>query len=225
MLHLVRSRLGMAVALDVASVFIYDQARAATDAQPLVSLGRLDGYDPRLAQAIRLMESHIDRPLDRRCDRTSHRRNRAHARKHFPQIDRRNAGRILSPAAAACCAPAGARHALAWPMSPSAAASQARRRFRGHFPGRSVRRQCTCGGNDYRIGPKIGIDFRKARCARTAFRVRRDTVASFVGRPKGSATALQSFTLPLVAELRAGKAIDAHATTTIGVFGLLLTLL
>ncbi len=63
MLHLVRARLGMAVALDVASVFIYDQARAATDAQPLVSLGRLDGYDPRLAQAIRLMEGHVDRPL------------------------------------------------------------------------------------------------------------------------------------------------------------------
>ncbi len=63
MLHLVRSRLGMAVALDVASVFIYDQARAATDAQPLVSLGRLDGFDPRLAQTIRLMESHVDRPL------------------------------------------------------------------------------------------------------------------------------------------------------------------
>ena len=63
MLHLIRARLGMAVALDVASVFIYDQSRAATDAQPLVSLGRLDGYDPRLAQAIRLMEGHVDRPL------------------------------------------------------------------------------------------------------------------------------------------------------------------
>lgn len=63
MLHLIRMRLGMAVALDVASVFIYDQARAATDAQPLVSLGRLDGYDPRLAQAIRLMEAHVDQPL------------------------------------------------------------------------------------------------------------------------------------------------------------------
>lgn len=76
MLHLIRSRLGMAVALDVASVFIYDQARAATDAQPLVSLGRLDGYDPRLAQAIRLMESHVDRPLPvsaiaRRCGVTA----------------------------------------------------------------------------------------------------------------------------------------------------------
>ena len=63
MLHLIRTRLGMAVALDVASVFIYDQAKAATDAQPLVSLGRLDGYDPRLAQAIRLMEAHVDEPL------------------------------------------------------------------------------------------------------------------------------------------------------------------
>ncbi|TPI10615.1 GlxA family transcriptional regulator [Mesorhizobium sp. B4-1-3] len=63
MLHLVRTRLGMAAALDVASVFIYDQARAATDAQPLVSLGRLDGYDSRLAQAIRLMEAHVDQPL------------------------------------------------------------------------------------------------------------------------------------------------------------------
>lgn len=63
MLHLVRSRLGMAVALDVASVFIYDQTRASTDAQPLVSLGRLDGYHPRLAEAVRLMETHVDRPL------------------------------------------------------------------------------------------------------------------------------------------------------------------
>ena len=63
MLHLVQARLGMAVALDVASVFIYDQTRPATDAQPLVSLGRLDGYDPRLAQAVRLMEAHVDRPL------------------------------------------------------------------------------------------------------------------------------------------------------------------
>ena len=63
MLHLIRARLGMAVALDVASVFIYDQTRAATDAQPLVSLGRLDGYDARLAQAVRLMEAHIDQPL------------------------------------------------------------------------------------------------------------------------------------------------------------------
>ncbi|MGN6550955.1 MAG: GlxA family transcriptional regulator [Pararhizobium sp.] len=63
MLHLVRTRLGMATALDVASVFIYDEAHAGADAQPLVSLGRLDGYDPRLAAAVRMMEASIDAPL------------------------------------------------------------------------------------------------------------------------------------------------------------------
>jgi AraC family transcriptional regulator, glycine betaine-responsive activator len=76
MLHLVRARLGTAVALDVASVFIYDQARAPADAQPLVSLGRLDGHDPRLAKAIALMEGHVDQPLPisaiaRRCGVTA----------------------------------------------------------------------------------------------------------------------------------------------------------
>ncbi len=63
MLHLVRTRLGAAAALDVASVFVYDQTRAASEAQPAVSLGRLDVSDPRLAHAIRLMEGRIDRPL------------------------------------------------------------------------------------------------------------------------------------------------------------------
>ena len=96
MLHLIRTRLGMAAALDVASVFIYDQSRAATDAQPLVSLGRLDGYDPRLARAIRLMEAHVDQPLTiaaiaRRVGVTA-----THARKHLSEIDRRNAWRVLS---------------------------------------------------------------------------------------------------------------------------------
>ncbi|MHC1548933.1 GlxA family transcriptional regulator [Phyllobacterium sp. K27] len=63
MLHLIRSRYGMSVALDVASVFIYDEAHASNDAQPLVSLGRLDNVHPKLAVAIRLMESHIEQPL------------------------------------------------------------------------------------------------------------------------------------------------------------------
>ena len=83
MLHLIRSRLGMAVALDVASVFIYDQSRAATDAQPLVSLGRLDGYDPRLAQAIRLMEAHVDRPLTSRRSRSAPASRRARWKASF----------------------------------------------------------------------------------------------------------------------------------------------
>lgn len=72
MLHLIRSRYGMSVALDVASVFIYDEAHASSGAQPLVSLGRLDDVHPKLASAIRLMESHIEQPLTvgaiaRRC--------------------------------------------------------------------------------------------------------------------------------------------------------------
>ena len=111
MLHLIRSRLGMAVALDVASVFIYDQSRAATDAQPLVSLGRLDGYDPRLAQAIRLMEAHVDRPLSIAAIAQTRRRHAAHAGKHLPQVDRRDAGRLLSPAAAQRRPPPRPRHA------------------------------------------------------------------------------------------------------------------
>ena len=111
MLHLVRSRLGMAVALDVASVFIYDQARAATDAQPLVSLGRLEGYDPRLAQAIRLMEAHVDQPLTISAIARRDRRHRTRAGDHLQEVDRRDARRLLSQAEAECGTPAGRRHA------------------------------------------------------------------------------------------------------------------
>ncbi|MEQ8356015.1 MAG: GlxA family transcriptional regulator [Kiloniellaceae bacterium] len=63
MLHLIRSRFGYPLALEVASVFIYDEAHTPNDAQPLVSLGRLAGHEPRVAAAIRVMESHIDDPL------------------------------------------------------------------------------------------------------------------------------------------------------------------
>lgn len=63
MLHLIRSRLGVATALDVGSVFIYEQGKAASDAQPLVSLGSPENHDPRVIDAIHLMEDRIDRPL------------------------------------------------------------------------------------------------------------------------------------------------------------------
>jgi AraC family transcriptional regulator, glycine betaine-responsive activator len=63
MLHLIRSRHGMGLALKVASVFIYDQSRSTRDIEPVVSLGQLEQNDPRVATAIRLMESHIDEPL------------------------------------------------------------------------------------------------------------------------------------------------------------------
>lgn len=63
MLHLIRARHGYALALDVASIFIYDELRAAGDPQPMVSLGRLGWNEPRVATAIRIMEEHIERPL------------------------------------------------------------------------------------------------------------------------------------------------------------------
>ena len=63
MLALIRARQGFSTALDVASLYIYDEAHPASDAQPLVSLGRLGDREPRVAAAIRLMEAHLDQPL------------------------------------------------------------------------------------------------------------------------------------------------------------------
>ncbi len=63
MLNLIRARQGYALALDVASIFIYDQSRAAEDPQPMVSLGRLGWHEPRVSAAIRLMEERVERPL------------------------------------------------------------------------------------------------------------------------------------------------------------------
>ena len=63
MLHLIRSRRGVAFAMEVASSFIYDEAHTPTDAQMLVSLGHLNTFEPRVANAIRIMESRIDEPV------------------------------------------------------------------------------------------------------------------------------------------------------------------
>lgn len=63
MLHLVRARVGYAIALDVASLFIYDQARSAEEPQAQVSLGRLGWRAPRLREAVALMETHLSDPL------------------------------------------------------------------------------------------------------------------------------------------------------------------
>jgi len=62
-LNMIRAQHGLAVALDVASVFIYDQRQTADDPQPIVSLGRLATINPKLAEAIRCMQSHIEAPL------------------------------------------------------------------------------------------------------------------------------------------------------------------
>ncbi len=67
MLHLIRSRHGVAFAMEVASIFIYDEAHTPTDAQMLVSLGHLNTFEPRIADAIRIMESRIDEPISVRA--------------------------------------------------------------------------------------------------------------------------------------------------------------
>ena len=63
MLHLIRSRIGYPLALEVASVFVYDETHFSTDAQPLVSLGLLNDFEPRVTKAIRIMESRLDEPI------------------------------------------------------------------------------------------------------------------------------------------------------------------
>lgn len=63
MLHYIRTHKRPSLALDVASVFIYDETHSAADAQPRVSMGRLERTEPRLAAAVRLMEAAIEEPL------------------------------------------------------------------------------------------------------------------------------------------------------------------
>ena len=63
MLHLIGARQGMALAMSVGAVFGYDPSRAAGEAQPSVSLGALGRPDPRIAEAVRLMEGHVAAPL------------------------------------------------------------------------------------------------------------------------------------------------------------------
>ncbi|MEM9279355.1 MAG: GlxA family transcriptional regulator [Pseudomonadota bacterium] len=62
LLDMIRQRNGPAVAMEVASVFIYDEAHSQFDEQPLVSLGRVARKERRLEQAVRLMEKWIEQP-------------------------------------------------------------------------------------------------------------------------------------------------------------------
>lgn len=63
MLALIRARQGFGAALNVASLYVYDEVRLPSDAQPLVSLGRSSRLDRRVAQSIEIMEQHLDSPL------------------------------------------------------------------------------------------------------------------------------------------------------------------
>lgn len=62
-LELIRRRQGHALAMDVASLFIYEDTSLPSDPQRSVSLGRLSKQEPRVAAAVRLMESHFEDPL------------------------------------------------------------------------------------------------------------------------------------------------------------------
>ncbi len=63
LLHYLHVSQRPSLALDVASVFIYDNPRAATDKQSMVSLGRLKYREPRLAKALETMERNLETPI------------------------------------------------------------------------------------------------------------------------------------------------------------------
>jgi transcriptional regulator GlxA family with amidase domain len=62
-LNMVRAQHGLTLALDAASLFIYDQKQLAEEPQPIVSVGRLANIDPELARAIHCMQAHLEAPL------------------------------------------------------------------------------------------------------------------------------------------------------------------
>ena len=45
------------------NVFTYDETHMAAEAQNLVSLGRFDSFQPKIAAAIKIMEARIDEPV------------------------------------------------------------------------------------------------------------------------------------------------------------------
>lgn len=63
MLHYLRIVHRQSLALDVAKVFIYAENSSASDEQASISLSRLQQVEPRLVDAIRLMETHIEDPI------------------------------------------------------------------------------------------------------------------------------------------------------------------
>lgn len=62
-LDLIRAQHGLAVALDAASIFIYDQKNLAQQPQHIVLVGDLRTSDPALARAIGIMEASLAAPI------------------------------------------------------------------------------------------------------------------------------------------------------------------
>lgn len=63
MLHLIRAQHGAALALDVASQFIYGQEALSSESQRSVSLRTLQRRCPPLARAVEVMERAVEEPL------------------------------------------------------------------------------------------------------------------------------------------------------------------
>lgn len=63
MLEIIRRRQGYSLALEVSRLFIYEPASTQSVAELSPSTAGLRMRDPRVAQAIRLMEDHIEQPL------------------------------------------------------------------------------------------------------------------------------------------------------------------
>ena len=63
MLHYLRTTQNKSLALDVASVFIYIEAGAPSDAQSIITVGRIQQTEPRLAKAIKIMQGSIEEPM------------------------------------------------------------------------------------------------------------------------------------------------------------------
>ncbi len=63
MLHLIRSRYGAALAVQVASAFIYDDITSGNTSQKSVSRSRMATFEPTLERAIEIMAQNIEDPI------------------------------------------------------------------------------------------------------------------------------------------------------------------
>ena len=63
MLAMISEEHGLPLALNVASIFIYEQAQAPSAPQPIVSIGRTQVIDPAIAKVMNFMQRHLDEPV------------------------------------------------------------------------------------------------------------------------------------------------------------------
>ena len=63
MLELIRRRHGYSLALEVSRQFIYEQGGVSSNATAMPSTGSIRLADPRVSQAMRVMEEHLELPL------------------------------------------------------------------------------------------------------------------------------------------------------------------